>query len=339
MKFVYSTAIVASIATAIGWMGGSGLPVASAFGVPTTINTAVAIRRSVYDASRRTVRSPYRSRTSRTLRFLQNNDNNDNNEGSDEKVASLQKPPYDEGSHDELMYALGVNLARQLGDVRPLVETGDELASVAKGLLDTVIGRLEDEGQRALLQRRGQELNTMITERANSIRERLEEAGRDMLRSMAETDGVEVLPSGVVLHVLEPGPEGLGKGVRPTQASTIKIHYHGTLADGTVFDSTLGGEPVQFPLAGVIPGWRDGVLKMHEGETAMLGIPPEQGYGAEGTPDGRIPGGSTLIFKIQLLEVLSAGIGGGPKIVGADGRALKKRDDGPGLLGADGKPL
>jgi hypothetical protein len=82
-----------------------------------------------------------------------------------------------------------------------------------------------------------------------------------------------------------------------------------------------------------------GVLKMHEGETAMLGIPPEQGYGAEGTPDGRIPGGSTLIFKIQLLEVLSAGIGGGPKIVGADGRALKKRDDGPGLLGADGKPL
>lgn len=93
---------------------------------------------------------------------------------------------------------------------------------------------------------------------SNSIRERLEEAGRDMLRSMAETDGVEVLPSGVVLHVLEPGPEGLGKGVRPTQASTIKIHYHGTLADGTVFDSTLGGEPVQFPLAGVIPGWRDG---------------------------------------------------------------------------------
>lgn len=167
MKFVYSTAIVASIATAIGWMGGSGLPVASAFGVPTTINTAVAIRRSVYNASRRTVRSPYRSRTSRTLRFLQNNNNNnDNNEGSDEKVASLQKPPYDEGSHDELMYALGVNLARQLGDVRPLVETGDELASVAKGLLDTVIGRLEDEGQRALLQRRGQELNTMITERA-----------------------------------------------------------------------------------------------------------------------------------------------------------------------------
>lgn len=78
---------------------------------------------------------------------------------------------------------------------------------------------------------------------------------------------------------------------------------------------------------------------MHEGETAMIGIPPEEGYGPDGTPDGRIPGGSTLVFKIQLLEVMSAGIGGGPKLVGADGQAIKKDAEGPGLLGADGKPL
>jgi hypothetical protein len=64
------------------------------------------------------------------------------------------------------MYALGVNLARQLGDVRPLVADGEELASVAKGLLDTVIGRLSDEGQRTLLGRRGMDLNELITERA-----------------------------------------------------------------------------------------------------------------------------------------------------------------------------
>ena len=78
-------------------------------------------------------------------------------------------------------------------------------------------------------------------------------------------------------------------------------------------------------------------MKMHEGETAMLGIPPEQAYGADGTPDGRIPGGSTLFFKIQLLEVMSAGIGGGPTLLGADGQKLKKESG--GLLGADGKPL
>jgi FKBP-type peptidyl-prolyl cis-trans isomerase len=173
------------------------------------------------------------------------------------------------------------------------------------------------------------------------IKERLSQAGREMLESMAATEGAVTLPSGVVVHILEHGPDGPGRGVRPTKASTVKIHYHGTLADGTVFDSTLGGEPVQFPLAGVIPGWRDGVLKMHEGETAMLGIPPEQGYGENGTPDGRIPGGSTLFFKVQLIEVLSAGIGGEPTLLGADGKAISKKgaSSGGGLLGLDGKPI
>jgi hypothetical protein len=70
------------------------------------------------------------------------------------------------GSHDELMYALGVNLARQLGDIRPLVENGEELAQVAKGLLDTVVGRLNDDGQRLLLSKRGKELDDMILYRA-----------------------------------------------------------------------------------------------------------------------------------------------------------------------------
>ena len=69
-------------------------------------------------------------------------------------------------THDELMYALGVNLARQLGDIRPLVESGEELAQVAKGLLDTVVGRLNDDGQRGLLSRRGRELDGLIAGRA-----------------------------------------------------------------------------------------------------------------------------------------------------------------------------
>lgn len=258
-------------------------------------------------------------------------------EGTEQMAENIEKPPVEEGSHEELMYALGVNLARQLGDIRPLVEDGDELAGVAKGLLDTIIGRLTDEGQEMLLARRGKDLNQIITERANAIKLRMEEAGREMLQKMMETDGIEILNSGVVLHVLEYGPEGQGQGVRPMQASTVKIHYHGTLADGTIFDSTLAGDPVTFPLAGVIPGWRDGVLKMREGETAMLGIPPEQAYGEAGTPDGRVPGGSTLFFKVQLLEVMSAGIGGGPTLLGADGRKLEK--SGGGLLGSDGTPL
>ena len=158
-----------------------------------------------------------------------------------------------------------------------------------------------------------------------------------MLQEMSENEETATLDSGVVIHPLEPGPEGFGKGVMPTAASTVKVHYHGTLPDGTVFDSSLGGDPVTFPLGGVIPGWREGLQKMSEGETAMLGIPADMAYGANGTPDGRIPGGAALFFKINLIEVLSAGVGGGPTLLGTDGQALKK--EGGGLLGADGKPM
>ena len=87
-------------------------------------------------------------------------------EGLDERQPVIDTPPVEPGSHDELMYTLGVNLARQLGDVRPLVESGEELASVAKGLLDTVIGRFSEDGQRNLLARRGQDLNLLIAGRA-----------------------------------------------------------------------------------------------------------------------------------------------------------------------------
>ncbi len=81
----------------------------------------------------------------------------------DESSSSARVEP---GTHDELMYALGVNLARQLGDIRPLVNDGEELAQLAKGLLDTVVGRLNDEGQRTLLMSRGKELDELIVSRA-----------------------------------------------------------------------------------------------------------------------------------------------------------------------------
>jgi hypothetical protein len=81
----------------------------------------------------------------------------------DDETSQVRVEP---GTHDELMYALGVNLARQLGDIRPLVESGEELAHVAKGLLDTVVGRLNDDAQRLLLSSRGKELDQLISSRA-----------------------------------------------------------------------------------------------------------------------------------------------------------------------------
>lgn len=159
-----------------------------------------------------------------------------------------------------------------------------------------------------------------------------------MLEEMRVTEGTVELDGNVILHVLEANPDGQ----RPTKGSTVKVAYHGTLPDGTVFDSTLGADPVTFAIGQVIPGWRTALLKMHEGEIAMMGIPPEQAYGSDGTPDGLIPGGSTLFFKVELIEVLTAAIGGTPSLLGGDGLKLGKKGKPVGaaaLLGADGKPL
>lgn len=255
---------------------------------------------------------------------------------SDEKEPIVNQPPTEAGSHEELMYTLGVNLARQLGDVRSLVKDGQELTFVAKGLLDAVVGRLSEEGQVTLLKSRKDDLNTLITTRANEIQENFMKAGESMLKTMSETEGVETLPSGVRVHILE---KAANENQRPTAASAIKLHYHGTLPDGTVFDSSLGNEePMSLAVGQLIPGFKEGLLKLHEGDTAMIGIPSELAYGAEGSMDGRVPGGAAIFFKVQLIEVLSAGIGGGPTLLGADGKKLTKNDS-PGLLGADGKPL
>ena len=183
-------------------------------------------------------------------------------------------------------------------------------------------------------------LISLFSLQSQKIQQKAEAAGRSMLKTMSQTEGVQVLPSGTCLHILEYGPEGPNSGLRPTAASTVKVHYHGTLADGTIFDSTLGMDPVSFALGKVIPGWKEALLKMHEGETAMIGIPPEQAYGVQGSGDGRVPGGAALFFKVQLLEVLSAGVGGMNTLIGLDGKKLKKDNpDSSYLLGADGKPL
>jgi FKBP-type peptidyl-prolyl cis-trans isomerase len=113
--------------------------------------------------------------------------------------------------------------------------------------------------------------------------------------------------------------------------------------------------PMVVPLATIVPGWREGILSLHEGETAMIGVPPEVGYGPLGTSDGSVPGDATLFWKVQLLQVLTAGIGGLPSLLGPDGKRILSNtmknsasiattggtttSTTSGLLGVDGRPL
>jgi len=95
-----------------------------------------------------------------------------------------------------------------------------------------------------------------------------------------------------------------GEGAKPKASNTVKVHYHGWLDNGKVFDSSYERrEPIEFPLNGVIPGWTEGMQQVGEGGMIELSIPSELGYGARGTPGGPIPPNARLHFLVELLNV------------------------------------
>lgn len=110
---------------------------------------------------------------------------------------------------------------------------------------------------------------------------------------------VETLPSGVTVEMLNPGD-----GAKPTAQDTVKVHYRGTLADGTQFDSSYKrSQPATFPLKQVIPCWTEGVQKMNVGAKARLTCPGKTAYGTNGVP-GVIPSNATLTFEVELLAIM-----------------------------------
>jgi FKBP-type peptidyl-prolyl cis-trans isomerase FkpA len=126
-----------------------------------------------------------------------------------------------------------------------------------------------------------------------------QEKGQAFLDQAATEQGAVKTPSGMVFRSVQ-----AGTGASPAASDTVKVHYRGTLVDGTEFDSSIKrGEPAEFQLTGVIPCWTEGVQKMKVGEKARLVCPPGLAYGERGSPP-TIPGGSTLVFEVELLEVV-----------------------------------
>jgi len=122
------------------------------------------------------------------------------------------------------------------------------------------------------------------------------------LAQNAKAPGVTTLPSGLQYKVVKAGD---AKGPSPKPGDAIKVHYEGKLLDGTVFDSSFQrGKPALMPLGGLIPGWMEALPLMHPGDEWILYVPSDLGYGPEG--QGPIPANSVLIFRIQLLGMLSA---------------------------------
>lgn len=124
-------------------------------------------------------------------------------------------------------------------------------------------------------------------------------AGEAYLAENKEKEGVRVTASGLQYEVLK-----AGSGKQPKATDTVVVHYRGTLIDGTEFDSSYKrGQPIDFPLNRVIPGWTEGVQLMQEGAKYRFVIPSALAYGPRGTPGGPIGPDATLIFEVELLKV------------------------------------
>ncbi len=123
----------------------------------------------------------------------------------------------------------------------------------------------------------------------------------DYLAINAKKPGVQSLPSGLQYKIVQSGPPGSS----PKPGDVIKVHYEGALTNGQVFDSSFErNKPLVMPLANLVPAWMEALPRMHPGDEWMLYVPPELGYGPEGS--GPIPPNSVLVFRIKFLGMLSA---------------------------------
>ena len=142
-------------------------------------------------------------------------------------------------------------------------------------------------------------INEFFSNLQDEIAETNKQAGKEFLAENAKRSGVVELPSGLQYEVLAEG-----KGRKPKATDKVQCHYHGTLIDGQVFDSSIQrGTPAVFGVNQVIPGWVEALQLMPEGSRWKLYIPSDLAYGEQGA-GGSIPANATLIFEVELINIL-----------------------------------
>jgi FKBP-type peptidyl-prolyl cis-trans isomerase len=196
-------------------------------------------------------------------------------------------------------YALGTNIALQVGqgNFKTLLED-DELDIVLEAFCENLRGT-NVQDSRVILTKYGEQLNTILGERTSQIVDRVKKDGDDYVKNFLDCNEEAVqTESGLVYY-----PMKEGEGQQPALGDTVEVHYHGSLTDGTVFDSSVDrGQTISFPLGGVIKGWQEGLALMKEGGKATLIIPGDLAYGDAGSGDA-IPPGATLKFEVELFKV------------------------------------
>lgn len=197
---------------------------------------------------------------------------------------------------ERISYSIGANI----GSNFKRQEIDIDVKTLAAGVADALAGKtaLTEAEMHEVMNTFQQEMQTKM-----QAKEKIEGAanikkGEEFLAANAKKEGVKTTASGLQYKVLKSG-----SGKTPKATDTVKTHYHGTLIDGTVFDSSVErNEPATFPVNGVIPGWTEALQLMKEGDKWQLTVPAKLAYGERGA-GGKIGPNSTLIFDVELLAI------------------------------------
>ena len=199
----------------------------------------------------------------------------------------------------KMTYVVGFNIASQ-AKTNKLDLDIDIMVRAMKDVLEDKEPLIPREEQQAVMMKFQEEQQAKRDEERKVVADENLKKGQDFLAENAKKEGVVTTESGLQYKVLESGEEG---AAMPKDSDKVKVHYHGTLIDGDVFDSSVErGEPVTFPVKGVIKGWVEALQLMKVGDKFELYIPSELAYGAGGT-SGKIGPNAALIFQVELLEI------------------------------------
>ncbi|MCF3648261.1 FKBP-type peptidyl-prolyl cis-trans isomerase [Synoicihabitans lomoniglobus] len=207
-------------------------------------------------------------------------------------AASTPAPTYTT-TEQKVSYGIGRNIG---ADIARNAGFETDVEALVAGMRDS-IGGAESQVPEAELQAAFVEIRAAAQAAAQEKAQVNKTAGEAFLAENAKRPEVTTTASGLQYEVIT-----AGTGPKPTATNTVKVHYHGTLVDGTVFDSSVQrGEPIEFPVTGVIKGWIEGLQLMPTGSKWKFFIPSDLAYGDQ--DKGTIPPGSALIFDVELLEV------------------------------------
>lgn len=203
---------------------------------------------------------------------------------------------------EQVSYMIGLDLAKSLKPVKDEID----LDTMHKALESALTGgkTLMDEKQALKVREAfGQKMQAKQIADMLAQAKKSQQEGAAFLAANGKKPGVQTTASGLQYQVLTQG-----KGAKPKSDDAVRVHYKGMLLDGKTFDSSYDrGEPVEFPLPQVVPGWREGIALMPVGSKYRFWIPSELGYGDKGTPGGPIPPNATLVFEVELQDIVKPG--------------------------------